>query len=87
MSRFTPGASNDSYCGKKNAAEHCSGFPRTITQQCGIRCGLRRTATPGVDQAARPRCGGIDASRSVGLGERLLGVHRTTLQSMHSNRN
>jgi transposase len=57
---------------KKNAAEIGNGFPRTITRQHGIGCGLRRTAAPGVDQAKRPRCGSIDAARSMGVDECLL---------------
>jgi hypothetical protein len=78
MSRCTLGASSDSCCGEKNAAEIRNGFRCAVPRQRGIGCRLRRAATSGVDQATRPRCGGIDAARSAGMDECLLRLRRPT---------
>src|SRR5258708_28191828 len=56
---------------EKNAAEICIDFLRRIAQPRSIRCAIRRTAVPGVDQAPRPGPSGIDTARCLRVDERL----------------
>ena len=56
---------------EKTPLKSVSASLRRIAQPRSIRCRLRRTAAPGVDQAPRPGPSGIDTARCLRVDERL----------------